>query len=127
MDRLKHMKESLFNRIDAEIARGLDNVDTKELIKNTTNSYVTFVDVYTKVFETVDTSMNRKLKDYNNESEYVYIAYVKGMLLFDSLHEILGHDKFIKGLQTYFKDNQCHERAAGCPPPLFAAWAATGF
>ena len=31
MDRLKHMKESLFNRIDAEIARGLDNVDTKEL------------------------------------------------------------------------------------------------
>ena len=21
----------------------------------------------------------------------------------------------------------CHERAAGCPPPLFAAWAATGF
>ena len=31
MDRLKHMKESLFNRIDAEIARGLDSVDTKEL------------------------------------------------------------------------------------------------
>jgi len=82
------------------------NVDTKELIKNTTNSYVTFVDVYTKVFETVDTSMNRKLNEYNNESEYVYIAYVKGMLLFDSLHEILGHDKFIKGLQTYFADNQ---------------------
>ena len=61
------------------------NVDTKELIKSTTNSYVTFVEVYTKVFETVDTSMNRKLNEYNNESEYVYIAYVKGMLLFDSL------------------------------------------
>ena len=82
------------------------NVDTKELIKNTTNSYVTFVDVYQKVFDTVDTSMNRKLNEYNNESEYVYIAYVKGMLLFDSLHEILGKEKFINALQTYFKDNE---------------------
>lgn len=81
-------------------------VDTKELIKNTTNSFVTFVDVYTKVFGEVDTSMNRRLNEYTNESEYVYIAYVKGMLIFDSLEEILGHDKFIKCLQCYFKDNK---------------------
>ena len=82
------------------------NVDTKELIKNTTNSFVTFVDVYTKVFGEVDTTMNRKLNEYNNESEYVYIAYVKGMLLFDSLREVLGKDKFIKCLQNYFDDHQ---------------------
>lgn len=82
------------------------NVDTKELIKNTTNSYVTFVDVYTNVFGKVDTSMNRKLNEYTNESEYVYIAYVKGMLIFDSLKEVLGEDKFIKCLQTYFSDNK---------------------
>ena len=82
------------------------NVDTKELIKNTTNSFVTFVDVYTQVFGEVDTSMNRALNEYNNESEYVYIAYVKGMLLFDNLKEILGRDKFIKALQTYYKDNR---------------------
>ena len=82
------------------------NVDTKELIKNTTNSYVTFVDVYTKVFSTVDTSMNRKLNEYNNESEYVYIAYVKGMLMFDSIKDVLGKEKFIKCLQTYFDDNK---------------------
>lgn len=82
------------------------NVNTKELIKNTTNSYVTFVDVYTKVFNSVDTSMNRKLNEYNNESEYVYIAYVKGMLMFDSVKDVLGKDKFIKCLQTYFEDNK---------------------
>jgi len=82
------------------------NVNTKELIKNTTNSYVTFVEVYGKVFDTVDTSMNRKLNEYNNESEYVYISYVKGMLLFDSIKEIIGKEKFIDALQTYFKDNQ---------------------
>lgn len=81
------------------------NVNTKELIKNTTNSFVTFVEVYKKVFDNVDTSMNRKLNEYNNESEYVYIAYVKGMLMFDSLKEFLGKEKFIIGLQSYFKDN----------------------
>lgn len=82
------------------------NVNTNELIKNTTNSFCTFVDVYTKVFGEVDTSMNRKLNEYTNESEYVYIAYVKGLLIFDSLEEILGHEKFIKCLQHYFNENK---------------------
>ena len=81
-------------------------VNTSELIKNTTNSYVTFVDVYTKVFKTVDTTMNRKLNQYNNESEYVYIAYVKGMLMFDSVKELIGTEKFYKCLQTYYSDNK---------------------
>lgn len=81
-------------------------VNTTELIKNTTNSYVTFVDVYTKVFKTVDTTMNRKLNEYNNESEYVYIAYVKGMLMFDSIKELVGTEKFYTCLQTYYQDNK---------------------
>ena len=82
------------------------NVDTKELIKTTTNSYVTFVEVYDKVFGNVDSSMNRRLDEYNNESEYVYIAYVKGMLIFDNLRELLGKEKFLKCLQTYYEDNK---------------------
>lgn len=81
-------------------------VDTQELISNTTNSYITFVEVYTKVFSQVDTTMNRKLDKYSNESEYVYIAYVKGMLIFDNVRDLLGKDKFMKCLQTYFKDNK---------------------
>ena len=50
--------------------------------------------------------MNRRLNEYNNESEYVYISYVKGMLMFDSLKDVLGKEKFIKCLQTYFEDNK---------------------
>jgi hypothetical protein len=38
--------------------------------------------------------------------EYVYIAYVKGMLLFDSVKEIMGYDKFISALQEYFDSNK---------------------
>ena len=64
------------------------------------------MDIYTKVFDQIDTSMNRKLNEYNNESEYVYIAYVKGMLLFDSVREGMGYNKFISALQYYFKTNQ---------------------
>ena len=82
------------------------NVDTKELIKSTTNSYVTFIEVYDKVFGEADSTMNRKLNEFNNESEYVYIAYVKGMLLFDNLKELLGKDKFLKCLQAYYIDNK---------------------
>lgn len=81
-------------------------VDTDELIKNTNNSFSTFVDVYTRVFGKADTTMNRALNEYTNESEYVYIAYVKGVLLFDSLEEVLGYDKFISCLSQYFKDNK---------------------
>jgi aminopeptidase N len=50
--------------------------------------------------------MNRALDEYNNESEYVYIAYVKGMLIFDSIQEVLGYNKFINCLQTYYNDNK---------------------
>lgn len=83
-------------------------VDTDELIKNTNNSFSTFVDVYTRVFGKADTTMNRALNEYTNESEYVYIAYVKGVLLFDSLEEVLGHEKFVKCLSRYFEDNKYH-------------------
>lgn len=78
-------------------------VDFDQLIKNTTNSYVTFVDVYTKVLGNVNTTMNRALNEYNTEPEYVYIAYVKGVLLFDSLRENCGEEKFLKALHTHFE------------------------
>ena len=62
--------------------------------------------MYTKVLGTVDTTMTRKLSEYDTEPEYVYMAYVKGVLLFDSLMENVGEDKFINTLQKYFKDNK---------------------
>ncbi len=77
-------------------------VNVEELIKNTNNSYVTFVDLYTDVLGKVDTSMNRKLNEYNTEPEYVYMTYVKGMLLFDNIRTLVGKEKFIDALQAYY-------------------------
>ena len=54
------------------------NMDTREMIKNTTNSYLLFLDVYKEVFTKVDTSMLRSLDEFKTEPEYIYMAYVKG-------------------------------------------------
>ncbi len=80
------------------------NIDT--LISNAINSYVLFVDVYVDVFGNVDTSMDRSLNEYQTEPEYVYMAYVKGMLLFDNLREVLGEEMFLKCVKDYYKTNR---------------------
>ena len=81
-------------------------VDTSLLIKNQTNSYVTFIEVYKNVFDSVDTSMNRALDEFDTEYEYVYVAYVKGMLFFNDLRGLMGDTKFFTALKDYFDDNK---------------------
>lgn len=82
------------------------NMDTREMIKNTTNSYLLFLDVYKEVFTKVDTSMLRSLDEFKTEPEYIYMAYVKGTLMYDNLKEIIGTQKFIKSLKYYYKQNR---------------------
>lgn len=77
------------------------NVDTKEMIENTNNSYLLFIQVYKDVFGNVNTTMTRKVNEYNTEPEYVYIAYVKGMLLMNDIRETVGRENFVKGLKIY--------------------------
>ena len=79
-------------------------IKKQNIINNAYSSYSLFVQIYEKVYGEVDTSMNRDLDEYNSEQEYVHMAYVKGMLLFDSLREILGEKKFVKCLQNYFEE-----------------------
>ena len=81
------------------------NMNTEEMIKNTTNSYLLFLDVYKEVFGKVDTTMLRSLDEYNTEPEYIYMSYVKGTLMFDSLKKVVGTTKFIKSLKHYYKTN----------------------
>lgn len=77
-------------------------VNYEQLMASTLDSYHVFVDIYDRIVGKIDTSMNRKICDYASEAEYVYMTYVKGALLFDSICENLGYNKFIKVLQKYF-------------------------
>ncbi len=72
-------------------------------IKNAITSYTLFVDVYKDVFDEVDTSMNRKLNEFATEPEYVYASYVKGMIMFDDIRNLIGDKKFFDSLKNYYK------------------------
>ena len=79
-------------------------IEYGKLIKNALENYQLFIDVYSQVFKQVDTSMNRKLNEYQTEPEYTYTAYTKSMLMHDALRNILGTKLYIKCLKNYFEE-----------------------
>ena len=66
-----------------------------------TQTYVTYVDVLNRYYQNVDRTM-RAVCDYKNDSEYVIFTYVKGSLMFNTLYETVGANKFWKALNDYF-------------------------
>ena len=81
-------------------------ISYESVIQNAESSYALFIDVYTDVFGKVNTTMNRKLDEYKTEPEYVYMAYVKGMLMYDNIRQVIGEKKFLKALQYYYETNK---------------------
>ena len=53
-----------------------------------------------------DSSMTRNVNSFKGDMEYVYVTYVKGVLFFDNLNELVGNKKFKKALKTYFEENK---------------------
>lgn len=88
------------------------------LIGTATKSYRAFFTVYNQIFGEADTSMNRNLSEYESEYEYSNIAYNKGLILFDTLRQSIGDEKFIAGLRSYYENNlykiAAYEDLVGC-------------
>lgn len=80
------------------------------LVGMATKSYRAYYSVYNQIFGDVNTSMTRNLKDFESDYEYANIAYNKGMIMFDTLRQSIGDDKFKSGLKKYFENN-CHKIA----------------
>ena len=78
---------------------------SREVLDNALSSYLLFVDVYHDVYDELDTSMNRNIHNFKTETEYVYLTYVKSVLMFDSICDIVGKENVEKSLQTLYKDN----------------------
>ena len=76
----------------------------ESLIKASQDTYKVFCSVYDKVFKGVNTVMDRSLKDFINEYEYVNIAYIKPCIMFDELRKTIGEQKFFTALQRYYKE-----------------------
>ena len=69
------------------------------------SNYTLFVTVYQDVLGDLDTSM-RAVDEYSSEPEYTYCTYVKGVLMYESLYQLIGKDDFLSGLKNYFQDNK---------------------
>lgn len=53
-----------------------------------------------------DTSMTRPVNEYADETEYSYMIYVKGALMFDDIRNTTGTNAFISGLKRYYSENK---------------------
>ena len=87
-----------------------------------TRTYTTYVDVLNHYYTEVDTSF-RAVNEYKNDSEYVIFTYVKGSLLFNTMYETLGANKFWKALSSYFDEAQF---TIAQPQQMSACFAAVG-
>ena len=76
-----------------------------EMVASCKENYTLFVNVYEEVLGSLDTSM-RAVDQYNTEPEYTYCTYVKGVLMFDSLFQLIGETKFYNSLKSYFNNNK---------------------
>lgn len=75
-----------------------------EVIGNALSSYLLFCDVYKEAYNNLNTAMNRNVSTFNTETEYVYLTYVKGLLMFDSIADTIGEKKMIKCLKGIVLD-----------------------
>lgn len=82
------------------------NKTSQQVLGQTLSSYLLFCDVYREVYDNLDTSMNRNIHDFNTETEYVYLTYVKGVLMFDSIGDIIGEAKMQKALKHFYEQNK---------------------
>lgn len=86
----------------------LDETGTQPLAQNiraNTKTYTTYVDVLNHFYNDVERNF-RPVYDYKNDGEYVIMTYVKGSLLFNTLYESLGAQKFWKCLCNYYQTAQ---------------------
>lgn len=77
------------------------NYTYSQVISDTYTNMTIYINVYSSVFPNLNTSMDRALNEYDFEAEYVYMIYVKGLLMYDSLANIIGENVLIDALKNY--------------------------
>ncbi len=76
----------------------------ENMINSATQSYKLFEEVYKKINGSVDGSMDRAINKFATEPEYTQCTYTKGVLMFDSVRELIGKNKFEKAMQKMYKE-----------------------
>lgn len=78
----------------------------EEMVGDALSSYLLYVDVIQTLRGDVNTKMNLAVNEYQNDYEYSYMVYVKGVIMFDSLKDMVGEKRVVAGLKKYYQDNK---------------------
>ena len=81
------------------------NYNHKDMIDSAHSNYVFYQNVYKDVLGKVNADMRRPINEYDTEPEYTFTIYVKGVLMYDSLYNLIGKENFYKALKKYAHDN----------------------
>ena len=81
------------------------NFNHSQMVNSCKENYSLFISVYEDVLGPINTSM-RAVNEYSTEPEYTYCIYVKGVLMYESLYQLIGEKDFIKGLRYYLENNK---------------------
>ena len=78
----------------------------EDFVNEALSSYLLYVDVIQTLKGDVNTKMNLAVNEYQNDYEYSYMVYVKGVIMFDSLKNMVGEKSVVAGLKKYYTDNK---------------------
>lgn len=78
----------------------------KQMIDAAKAAYKSFFDINSIFTGNVNTAMNRPLKDFKSEAEYVAIAYDKSLIMFTELEKTVGEKKNISNMKKLYSDNK---------------------
>lgn len=81
------------------------NYNHKDMVDSAHQNFVFYNNVYENVLVKLDKSMRRPLNEFSTEPEYTFTIYVKGVLMYDSLYNLIGKKNFLKSLKLYASEN----------------------
>ena len=97
-------------------------VDVKESLNSSLSSYLLYSEICTSVYGKFDSVMTKNVNEFKGDLDYVYVTYVKGVLFFENLNDLVGDKNFAKAIKLYFNEN-CYKNAR--PENLISAFERT--
>lgn len=74
----------------------------QNLIKASRDTFKVFCSVYDKLFGKINTAMTRSLSQFSSEYEYVNVAYIKPCIMYETLRQTVGEQRFFSALKRYY-------------------------
>ncbi len=82
----------------------LENMEYEDYIKDAKKSYLALKNSLDSLGNKTKPIMNKSLKDFKSNAEYVMLSYNRSEIMMDSLYKFTGDKKFFKTLKSLIKE-----------------------